>query len=75
MNSNLKNIVKGLAMKKKLEWSNTRESKVWNIENDFNNKRTSVDDALRALEGEFSYNLDKYDYKEIRKQLENILKK
>lgn len=75
MNSNLKNIVKGLATKKKLEWSNTRESKVWNIENDFNNKRTSVDDALRALEGEFSYNLDKYDYKEIRKQLENILKK
>lgn len=75
MNSNLKNIVKDLVLKKKLDWSGTRERKVWNMENDFNNKRTSVDDVLSALEGEFSYNLDKYDYREIKKQLEYISKK
>jgi|GEM_PF-1169170 len=75
MNSNLREVVKSLAMKKKLEWSSTRDSKVWNIENDFNNKRNSVDDAMRSLEGEFSYHLDKYDYQEIRKKMENVLKK
>jgi len=72
MYSNLKNIVKNLAAKKKLDWSQTREKKVWQIEHDFNEKKASVDDAMKALEGEFSYNLDKYDYKDIRKHLERL---
>lgn len=72
MNSNLKSIVRGLADKKKLEWSGTREKKMWYIEHAFDEKKSSVDDTMQALKSEFSYHLDEYDYKEIRKHLERL---
>jgi hypothetical protein len=64
----LKDIVKKLAQNKKLEWK-TYEKSVWYIDNDFNKGRISAENAVKALKGEFRYELSEYDYREIEEQL------
>jgi hypothetical protein len=72
MFSNLKNTVKNIALSKKLDWTETREKNVWNIENDFNRGRITVDGAIGALENEFRPGLSQSDYQEIKRRLERI---
>ena len=66
-------MVRNLADKKKLEWSDTREKKMWYIEHAFDEKRASVEDTMKDLKSEFSYHLNDH-YKEIKRHLENLRK-
>jgi len=70
MNSNLKNTVKNIADRKKIDWSSFRADKVREIERDLDNGKISIDDTIGRLRAEFGSDLGKYDYQEIKTALE-----
>ncbi|MEK7598459.1 MAG: hypothetical protein AAB487_01865 [Patescibacteria group bacterium] len=70
MYSNLKNTVKNLVDRKKIDWSSFRADKVRDIERELDNGKISIEDAIGKLKDEFGSDLGRYDYQEIKKALE-----
>ena len=70
MYSNLKNTVKNLVDRKKIDWSSFRADKVRDIERELDNGKISIEDAIGKLKDEFGSDLGRYDYQEIKTALE-----
>lgn len=74
MYSNFESLAENLCRKRKVDVTSFQASNLRSIERDLDSGKISAEEAVSALEEKFSYRLDKYDYKDLEKELERKLK-
>ena len=72
MASHLKSMVEKIASERKIYLTSFQESRVRDIERDFENKKIDYNAVLSKLRSEFSYNFKDSDYGQIEKSIKNL---